>query len=104
MPYVKQITIRTTLNRSLSYIVNDKKTDDGCLVTGVNCATNDKLAYKQMIGNKKKHNKESGTLGLHFIQSFKEHEITDPYKAHEIGLKWAEKFLAKNINLSSARI
>ncbi|MFC5651383.1 relaxase/mobilization nuclease domain-containing protein [Paenibacillus solisilvae] len=33
------------------------------------------------------------TLGFHFIQSFKEHEISDPYKAHEIGLKWAEKFI-----------
>ncbi len=91
MPYVKQITIRATLNRSLKYIVNESKTDFGCLVTGVNCATNDKLAYKQMLANKKKHDKEKGTLGFHFIQSFKEHEISDPYKAHEIGLKWAEK-------------
>ncbi|WP_068612579.1 relaxase/mobilization nuclease domain-containing protein [Paenibacillus tuaregi] len=91
MPYVKQITIRKTLNRSLKYIVNDKKTDYGCLVTGVNCASNDRLAYKQMIGNKKKFNKEAGTLGFHFIQSFKEKEISDPYRAHEVGLKWAEK-------------
>lgn len=91
MPYVKQITIRTTLNRSLKYIVNDNKTDYGCFVTGVNCATNDKLAYKQMLENKRKHNKEKGTLGFHFIQSFKENEINDPYKVHEIGLKWAEK-------------
>lgn len=53
MPYVKQITIRSTLNRSLKYIVNDNKTDHGCLVTGVNCASNDKLAYKQMLANKK---------------------------------------------------
>lgn len=91
MPYVKQITIRTTLNRSLKYIVNDNKTDYGCFVTGVNCATNDKLAYKQMLENKRKHNKEKGTLGFHFIQSFKENEINDPFKAHEIGLKWAER-------------
>ncbi|MEC0182320.1 relaxase/mobilization nuclease domain-containing protein [Paenibacillus peoriae] len=91
MPYVKQITIRSTLNRSLKYIVNDNKTDHGCLVTGVNCASNDKLAYKQMFANKKNHKKEKGTLGFHFMQSFKENEITDPYKAHEIGLKWAEK-------------
>ncbi|WP_433947005.1 relaxase/mobilization nuclease domain-containing protein [Paenibacillus sp. SN-8-1] len=91
MPYVKQLTIRKTLNRSLKYIVNDKKTDYGCLVTGVNCASNDKLAYKQMTANKKKFGKETGTLGFHFIQSFKEKEINDPYKAHEVGLKWAEK-------------
>lgn len=91
MPYVKQITIRSTLNRSLKYIVNDKKTDYGCFVTGVNCATSDKLAYKQMLANKKRFKKESGTLGFHFIQSFKENEISDPYKAHEIGLKWADK-------------
>lgn len=91
MPYVKQITIRNTLNRSLKYIVNDSKTDYGCFVTGVNCATHDKLAYKQMLENKRKHNKEQGTLGFHFIQSFKENEIDDPYKAHEIGLKWADK-------------
>lgn len=91
MPYVKQITIRSTLNRSLKYIVNDEKTDQGCLVTGVHCASNDKLAYKQMIANKKNHKKEKGTLGFHFMQSFKENEINDPYIAHEIGLKWAEK-------------
>lgn len=96
MPYVKQITIRTTLNRSLKYIVNGNKTDYGCFVTGVNCATHDKLAYKQMLENKKKHNKEKGTLGFHFIQSFKENEITDPYKVHEIGLKWADKLFSNN--------
>lgn len=94
MPYVKQITIRSTLNRSLKYIVNDKKTVHGCLVSGVNCATNEKLAYKQMLANKKRFDKESGTLGFHFIQSFKENEIRDPYQAHEIGLKWAGKLFA----------
>lgn len=91
LAYVKQLTIKTSLNRSLRYIVNDKKTDHGCLVTGVNCASNDNLAYKQMLANKKMHDKEKGILGFHFIQSFKENEINDPYQAHEIGLKWAKK-------------
>ncbi|MCJ8010141.1 relaxase/mobilization nuclease domain-containing protein [Paenibacillus sp. KQZ6P-2] len=91
MPYVKQITIRQTLNRSLRYIVNEKKTEYGCFVSGVNCATNDKLAYKQMVNNKNRYGKEDGTQGFHFIQSFKPNEISDPYKAHEIGLKWAAK-------------
>lgn len=93
MPYVKQITIKSTLNKSLNYIVNDKKTEEKILVSGVNCATNEKLAYKQMIANKKKHGKEKGTLGFHFMQSFKPNELTDPYKAHEIGLEWANKLL-----------
>lgn len=93
MPYVKQITIKSTLNKSLNYIVNDKKTDEGILVSGVNCATNEKLAYKQMMANKKKHGKEKGTLGFHFMQSFKPNELTDPYKAHEIGMEWAKKLL-----------
>lgn len=91
MPYVKQTTIRQTLNRSLRYIVNEKKTEFGCLVSGVNCATNDKLAYKQMMNNKIRYGKEEGTQGFHFIQSFKAGEISDPFQAHEVGMKWAAK-------------
>lgn len=48
-----------------------------------------------MMANKKRFSKEKGTLGFHFMQSFKPHELTDPYKAHEIGLKWAEKLLGE---------
>lgn len=91
MPYVKQISIRQTLNRSLKYIVNDKKTEYGCLVSGMNCAANDHLAYKQMMMNKTHFGKENGLQGFHFVQSFKANEMKDPYRAHEVGLKWAKK-------------
>ncbi len=42
-------------------LVSAKKTEYGCFVSTVNCATNDKLAYKQMMNNKNRYGKESGT-------------------------------------------
>lgn len=93
MAYVKRLPIKITLNKSLNYITNEKKADHATLVTGVNCAMNPKVAYKQMQNNKKFYGKEAGILGFHFVQSFKEGEIKDPSLAHKIGLEWAEKFL-----------
>ncbi|MGN4427262.1 hypothetical protein ACTFQN_26795 [Bacillus cereus group sp. MYBK30-1] len=45
----------------MTRLVSAKKTEYGCFVSAVNCATNDKLAYKQMMNNKIRYGKESGT-------------------------------------------
>jgi len=99
MAYVKQITIHNTLNKSINYIVDPKKTDDSLLVTGLNCAMNSKLAYKQMLFTKNQFGKTDKVLGYHFVQSFKPNEIKDINLAHEVGVKWAEKLSNGNYQM-----
>lgn len=48
MPYVKSISIRTTVNCSLAYILNPDKTEDLLYTTFLNCMTNAKEAYLNM--------------------------------------------------------
>ena len=48
MPYVKSISIHSTVNRSLDYILNPEKTDDLVYTTSLNCMTNAKDAYLAM--------------------------------------------------------
>ena len=93
MAYVKRITIKKTLDRSLQYITNAKKSEEGILVSGIHCASHPKVAYKQMMNNKIKYEKGDKNQGYHFVQSFKENEITDPSQAHDIGKEWANKLL-----------
>ena len=89
MAYVKQLTIHSTLNKSINYIVNKDKTDEGILVYGLNCSINSKLAYKQMQFTKKRYDKKDSVLGYHFIQSFKPGEI-DIESANKIGVELAK--------------
>ncbi|WP_288327930.1 relaxase/mobilization nuclease domain-containing protein [uncultured Clostridium sp.] len=91
MAYVKQITIHNTLIKSLKYVSNPDKTEDNILVSGINCSSNYKLAYKQMTATKNQYNKQGKVLGYHFMQSFKKGEISDANTAHEIGVKWANE-------------
>ena len=93
MAYVKRHPIKSTLNKSLDYIVNPKKTDEKILVSANKCAINSKLTYKIMQSTKENYKKTGGVLGIHFTQSFKPGEIKDYKIAHEIGQKWADKFL-----------
>ncbi|NFR88438.1 hypothetical protein FDE85_17155, partial [Clostridium botulinum] len=96
MAYVRQKSIRSTLNKSINYIVNPKKTDDNLLVSGLNCSINPKVAYKQMLFTKNQFSKTDKVLGHHFIQSFKPGEIQDVNIAHKIGLEFAEKLSNSN--------
>lgn len=91
MAYSKQITIKATLNKSINYITNSEKTDEGLLIYGLNCAMDKKVAYKQMQFTKRQFNQNNGVLGYHFVQSFRKGEIKDIELAHKIGIEWAEK-------------
>ena len=48
MPYVKSISVHTTVNKSLAYILNPKKTDGMFYTASLNCMTNAKDAYLAM--------------------------------------------------------
>jgi len=106
VPYVKSIPIRTTVNRSIAYVLNPDKTEDLLLVSGINVVADRKLAYQQFKNIyqsfhvfdqqlKTKAKKKKIILAHHFVQSFKPGEVT-PDIAQKIGYEWAKKVFGDN--------
>ena len=88
MAVIKIKTIKNNLEAVINYAQNGDKTENGILVTGVNCVP--QTAYSQMALTKKFFHKESGRQGYHIIQSFNGKEVT-PNEANEIGTLLAEE-------------
>ncbi len=80
----------THLRRSINYILNDAKTQNGNLVGGVNCQPD--YAYEQMRSTKEKFGKNSKRQGYHFVLSFVKGEVT-PEVAYEITSKFINEFI-----------
>ncbi len=102
MPYVKSISLRTTVNKSLAYILNPDKTEDLLYTTSLNCLTNAKDAYLSMKTvfehfSGEKFNAPLPTEGkgsvkaIHYIQSFDPHDNFTPEQAHRIAKAFARK-------------
>lgn len=107
MPYLKSIPIRTTINRSLAYILNPDKTEDLLYTNAVNCLPNTKDAYlamktvyEQFSGEKynaplPKQGKGS-VKAIHYIQSFDPKDNISPELAHKIARTFARKAFGDN--------
>lgn len=102
MPYVKSISIHSTVNRSLAYILNKGKTDDLLYTASLNCMTNAKDAYlamKMVYENfsNEKYNSPLPAIGkgsvkaIHYIQSFDPQDKVTPEQAHRIAKAFARK-------------
>ena len=94
MAIMKIKTIKSNLQAVINYGKNGNKTDNGILVSSINCSI--ETAYEEMALTKKFFHKENKTLGYHIIQSFKGNEVT-PKKANQIGKElaqelWDDKF------------
>ncbi len=102
MPYVKSVSIRTTVNRSIAYILNPDKTEELLYTTSLNCMTNAKDAYLAMKTvyehfSGEKFNvplplKGKGSVkAIHYIQSFDPQDNVSPELAHRIAKAFARK-------------
>lgn len=112
MPIIKHISIRSGVNKFLSYIEQAYKTQNGTLITGVNISADINEAYqafrdtyniysmvnnfdKQTINderNSKGHKIEHGKIVMHhYVQSFSPDEKITPGEANAIGVEWAKK-------------
>ena len=102
MPYVKSISVRTTVNRSLAYILDPDKTEDLLYTTSLNCMTNAKeaylnmkLVYEQFSGKRFDEpipEKGKGRVkAIHYIQSFSPDENITPETAHRIAKAFVKK-------------
>lgn len=88
MAIIKIKTIKNNLEAVINYAKNGDKTENGVLVTGVNCVP--QTAYNQMALTKKFFHKENGRQGYHIIQSFNGKEVSSK-EANEIGTLLAEE-------------
>ena len=102
MPYVKSISIRTTVNKSLAYILDPDKTERSLFTTSLNCLPNVKDAYLAMktvfehfSGEKFNAplpvNGKGSVKAIHYIQSFDPKDNVSPELAHRIAKAFARK-------------
>jgi len=102
MPYIKSIPIRTTVNKSLAYILNPDKTENLLFTTSLNCLTNAKDAYLSMKTvfehfSREKFNAplpaegKGSVKAIHYIQSFDPQDNVSPELAHRIAKAFARK-------------
>ena len=81
------------LKKSLDYVMNPEKTQDGRLVGAINCQVDS--AFEQMKATKRKFGKVDKRQGYHIILSFKEDEV-NPDTAFEITRRFVEEYLGKS--------
>ena len=81
------------LKRSIDYVMNPEKTQDGRLVGAINCQVDS--AFEQMKATKRKFGKVDKRQGYHIILSFKEDEV-NPDTAFEITRRFVEEYLGKS--------
>ena len=88
-------SVRTTLSKSIQYIVDGNKTRNGELVISSGCISNAQGAAEQFAQIRACGTGRSTVLAQHIIQSFKPDEIT-PENAHRLGLELCEKLLGND--------
>lgn len=102
MPYVKSISLHTTVNRSIAYILNPEKTDGLLYTTSLNCMAEAKSAYLAMKTvyehfSGEKFNAplplegKGSVKAIHYIQSFDPNENITPEEAHRVAKAFARK-------------
>ena len=107
MPFVKCVSIRSTVKRSLSYILDPDKTDGLLYTASLNCLTdpecaylNMKMVYEQFSGrsfNEPVPKTGKGRVkAIHYIQSFDPKDNITPEQAFEIGKLFVTKAFGKN--------
>ncbi|MCM1167581.1 MAG: relaxase/mobilization nuclease domain-containing protein [Lachnospiraceae bacterium] len=107
MPILKSISIHTTVERSLSYILNPDKTEDLLYTNSVNCLPNAKDAYlmmKVVYEHFSSHKFDEPipkqgkgrVKAIHYIQSFDPKDKISPEDAHKIGRTFARKAFGDN--------
>lgn len=110
MPYVKSISLHTTVNRSIAYILNPAKTDDMLCTASLNCMCNAKDAYLSMKTVFEHYSGEKfnapmplegkgSVKAIHYIQSFDPQDNISPELSHRIAKAFARKTFGDNCQI-----
>ena len=73
----------------LQYIAQEKKTENGSFVSGLNCSP--QFCFQEFTATRKLHHKTSSMYFYHYVQSFHPRDPVTPEQAHEIAKEFAEK-------------
>lgn len=90
MAITKIHPIKATLGKSIAYIGNDLKTENGEYISTFNCAYETAELEFELTAQRARHGGEN--QAYHLIQSFKPGEVTAE-QCHEIGKKFADEVL-----------
>ena len=90
MAIVKCIASGCPMNNIFPYVMNESKTENGILVSGIHCTPESALDEFRFVKNK--FGKTNGRQYYHIVQSFSPDDKLTPETAHEIGLRFAEYF------------
>ena len=85
VPYTKRIVHHNQIDELINYITNEEKTDNGLLVTGVNCSAI--TSIQEFKNTFTKFQPKGNRVGYHLIQSFSPQDKIEPEQAHEIGVR-----------------
>lgn len=88
-------SIRTTLNKSIQYIVDGNKTRNGELVISSGCSADAQTASEQFAKIRVCGSGRSTILAQHIIQSFAPDEIT-PEQAQRIGIELCQRLFGND--------
>lgn len=108
MPYVKSVCVHTTVDKSLSYILNPDKTEEMLYTTSINCTTDARDAYLQMKAvyehyaadrfNSPPPLEGKGTVkAIHYIISFADSENVTPELAFKIAKAYVRKTFGEDV-------
>lgn len=102
MPIVKSVSVRTTVQKCLAYILNPDKTEELLYTASLNCMTdaedaylNMKMVYEQYcchgFDEPIPENGKGRVKVIHYIQSFSPEENITPEQAHRIAKAFVRK-------------
>lgn len=89
MPYTKRKAHYNKASTLIGYITNKDKTDDGLLVSSLNCSVD--LAAQEFKNNRLHWKSKGNRVCYHLIQSFHPDDPITPEQANEIGRRMCEE-------------
>lgn len=89
MPYTKRKAHHNTASTLIEYITNKDKTDEGLLVSSLNCSVD--LAAQEFKNNNTHWKSKGNRVAYHLIQSFHPDDPITPEQANEIGRRMCEE-------------
>lgn len=97
MAITKIIKVKANTKACIQYIVNEKKTEEGNLVTYAGCKESNASAIFQtaLDMNQRQTGKPNEIKAYHFIQSFAKTDEITPEQAHKIGMELMQKIFGE---------
>lgn len=80
-----------TIGKAISYITDETKTKEGCLVSSFGCSVG--TAAIEMKLTAQQGRKTGNRIGYHMFQAFSPEDEVTPEKAHELGKEFADQML-----------